>query len=216
MLIDTVCMQIGIGRYKNVVHAKPTAHKWIEAKANTGQRRGEHTMEQAIFLLTAMLLGAGATTQVSLVGAMARLRGPGEASWISILGSVTGLALVISFRQAWGEQLRLPAPFDRALVLALIAAGAAVALGFAVRGIAPHYGLTGLLAVPMLIGAGFLAPRLGIGPFVATVIAGQLVGAVVVDHTGAFGAATHRLDSTRVAGIVALLSGVLLIKGIRL
>jgi uncharacterized membrane protein YdcZ (DUF606 family) len=179
-------------------------------------QQGEQKLEQAIFLLTAMLLGAGATTQVSLVGAMARQRGPGEAAWISILGTVTGLALVIGFRQAWGEQLRLPAPFDRAFVLALIAAGAAVALGFAVRGIAPQYGLTGLLAVPMLIGAGFLAPRLGIGPFVATVIAGQLVGAVVVDHIGAFGAATHRLDATRVAGIVALLCGVLLIKGIRL
>jgi len=179
-------------------------------------QQGVHKLEQPIFILTAMLLGAGATTQVSLVGAMARLRGPGEASWISILGTVTGLALVISFRQAWGEQLRLPAPFNRAFVLALIAVGAAVALAFAVRGITPRYGLTGLLAVPTLIGAGFLAPRLGIGPFVAAVIAGQLACAVVVDHIGAFGAATHRLDATRVAGIVALLCGVLLVKGIRL
>jgi uncharacterized membrane protein YdcZ (DUF606 family) len=179
-------------------------------------QQGVHKLEQPIFLLTAILLGAGATTQVSLVGAMARLRGPGEASWISILGTVTGLALVIGFRQAWGEQLRLPAPFDRAFVLALIAAGAAVALGFAVRGMAAQYGLTGFLAVPTLIGAGFLAPRLGIGPFVAAVIAGQLAGAVVVDHIGAFGAATHRLDATRAAGIVALLCGVLLVKGIRL
>jgi uncharacterized membrane protein YdcZ (DUF606 family) len=176
---------------------------------------GEHKLEQSVFLLAAMLLGVGATTQISLVGAMSRLRGPVEASWISILGSFTGLALVVSFRLAWGEQLRLPAPFDRAFVLALIAAGSVIALVFAVRGISPQYGLTGLFAVPTLIGAGFLVPRLGIGPFAAAVIAGQLAGAVVVDHIGAFGAATHRLDATRIAGIVALLCGVVLIKGIR-
>jgi uncharacterized membrane protein YdcZ (DUF606 family) len=114
-----------------------------------------------------------------------------------------------------GEQLRLPAPFDRAVVLALIAAGTAVALAFAVRGIAPQYSLTGLIAVPTLMGAGFLAPRLGVGPFVAAAIAGQLVGAVVVDHIGAFGTATHRIDATRVAGIVVLFCGVILVKGIR-
>jgi hypothetical protein len=172
-------------------------------------------MEQSIFLFMAMLIGAGATTHISLVGAMARLRGPGEASWVSTLGAVTGLALVIGVRLAMGEQLRLPAPFDRAVVLALIAACAAVALAFAVRGIAPEYGLTGLIAVPTLMGAGFLAPRLGVGPFVAAAIAGQLAGAMVVDHIGAFGAATHRIDPTRVAGIVVLLCGVILIKGIR-
>jgi transporter family-2 protein len=203
-------------RYMNVAHAKPTAHKWIGASAETGHRQGAHKLEQALFILTAMLLGAGAALQISLVGAMSRLRGPGEASWISILGSLTGLALVIGIRQAWGEQLRLPAPFDRAFVLALIAGGGAVALALAVRGIAPQYGLTGLLAVPTLIGAGFLVPRIGIGQFAATVIAGQLLGAMVVDHTGAFGAATHRVDATRVVGIVALLFGVVLIKGIRL
>jgi uncharacterized membrane protein YdcZ (DUF606 family) len=200
----------------SAVQVRPAAHKWTDADAKTGQRQRGVKLEQSLFIFAAILLGVGAATQIQLVGAMSRLRGPGEASWVSILGSLTGLALVISFRQVLGNRLHLPAPFNHAVVFALIATGGVLALAFAVRGIAPQYGLTGLLAVPTLLGAGFLVPRIGIGQFAAAVIAGQLIGAVVIDHIGAFGAATHRVDATRAAGIVALLFGVLLVKGIRL
>jgi bacterial/archaeal transporter family-2 protein len=83
-----------------------------------------------------------------------------------------------------------------------------------VRGIAPYFAVTGLFAVPLLIGAGFLGPRLGVGLYLSSVIAGQLICSVVIDHFGAFGIPAHHFDLARAAGIGALVIGVVLIRGI--
>jgi transporter family-2 protein len=70
-----------------------------------------------------------------------------------------------------------------------------------------------MLAGPYLFAASFLAPRLGVGPFMAAIIAGQLVAGVALDHVGAFGAAPRPVDLPRLLGIVALIAGVILIRG---
>jgi transporter family-2 protein len=75
--------------------------------------------------------------------------------------------------------------------------------------------VTGLTAVPYLLAASYLAPKIGVGLFLAALIAGQLSGGVVLDHFGVFGAATRPIDVVRVLGIVALLSGVVLVRGFR-
>jgi transporter family-2 protein len=75
--------------------------------------------------------------------------------------------------------------------------------------------VTGLTAVPYLLAASYLAPKIGVGLFLAALIAGQLGGGVVLDHFGALGAATRPIDVVRVLGIVALLSGVVLVRGFR-
>jgi transporter family-2 protein len=69
--------------------------------------------------------------------------------------------------------------------------------------------------VPYLLAASFIGPRIGLGVFLAGMIAGQLIGALGLDHVGAFGARTRSIDTVRVAGAVVLLLGVLLIRGRR-
>jgi transporter family-2 protein len=70
-------------------------------------------------------------------------------------------------------------------------------------------------AVPFLLSASFLAPRIGIGLFLAAFVAGQIGGGVLLDHIGAFGTATRAVDAPRLIGVVALLAGVVLVRGLR-
>jgi hypothetical protein len=176
------------------------------------QTRRTIVESQWFALGVAVLLGSGAALQVALIGAMGRERGPAGAALVSLLASVAGLAVVLGLRAARGGPA-LPVPFDRPVVLAVVALAAGALLAFAVRGLPPYFALTGLPAVAFLVAAGVLGPRLGVGLFLGATIAGQLGGAVVLDHVGAFGAAARHVDAARLAGVGALLLGVVLVRG---
>ena len=157
----------------------------------------------ALYIAAAMLTGAGFAAQASMISAMGQLRGSFEATWVSLIATVAGV------------DIELPAPFHRAYVYAVIAIGGAAGLFLLVRGIPSYFAITGLFAIPLLVGAAFLGPRLGIGLYLGSVIAGQLTCSVALDHVGAFGVPVHRVDLSRVAGVAALLVGVVLVRGIR-
>lgn len=183
-------------------------------RATTLARARRTTVDRQWFALgAAVLLGCGAALQVALVGAMGRERGPAGAALVSLLASVTGLTVLLGLRAARGVNPALPIPFDRPAVLGVVALAAGALLVFAVRGLPPYFALTGLPAVAFLVAAGVLGPRLGVGLFLGAVIAGQLGGAVVLDHVGAFGAAARHVDATRLTGVGALLLGVALVRG---
>ncbi len=170
---------------------------------------------QALYILITILIGSGMALQVTMISAMSRLRGPFEATWLSLMATVMGVAALMAFRMFQGNVLALPTPFDRWPMLGLAAVLAGTALLLVLRGIAPYFVVTGLLAIPLLVGAGFLGPRIGIGLFVSAAIAGQIIGSVFLDHIGAFDLAVHRIDLLRVAGVGTLLLGVFLVRGIR-
>ncbi len=58
----------------------------------------------------------------------------------------------------------------------------------------------------------FLAPKLGATAMVATVVAGQMLVSVTLDHFGLIGYAEHGINVWRLLGIVLIFSGVLLIQ----
>ena len=72
--------------------------------------------------------------------------------------------------------------------------------------------LGGLLGAAILTGALVLAPRLGAATLVATIVAGQLVVAVVVDHYGLIGYPVVPVSWPRLLGAVLLFVGALLIQ----
>jgi transporter family-2 protein len=94
-----------------------------------------------------------------------------------------------------------------------IALISAVSLALAVRGVPSYLAITGLFGFYYLFSASLVAPRIGIALFAASVTAGTMIGAVVLDHYGAFGATVQRMDGVKVVGIFALLTGVFLIRG---
>jgi uncharacterized membrane protein YdcZ (DUF606 family) len=174
-----------------------------------------HVLTQLTYVGMAVLIGMGSSLQVTLVSAMGRLRAPLEATWVSLMATVLGVAVLMAWRSTNGAGLALPGPFDRWPLLAAAAVLAGTALVLTARGIAPYFAATGLLAIPLLVGAGFLGPRIGVALFVSAMISGQIIGAVVLDHFGAFGLPVHRVDLMRLAGIGALALGVLLVRGVK-
>ena len=171
-------------------------------------------MTQVFYIVLAGLSGAGIAMQAAMLGAVATARTPAAAVWISILATVVGLSAFVAYRSAT-LSIGLPPPFDRPYIMIAFAIAATVALAFSARDIEWYYVLTGLMPIPFLVGAGFLAPRLGVGLFISAAIAGQLTAAVLLDHIGAFGGNLIRADYVRIAGIAALVTGVVLIRGFR-
>ena len=58
----------------------------------------------------------------------------------------------------------------------------------------------------------FLAPKLGAVTLTAALIAGQLSSSAVIDHYGWFGLAERELSLGRIAGIILLIAGVVLVR----
>ena len=172
-------------------------------------------MSDAIWIAVVVTLGVTQALQVVLLGAMTRARGPAEAAYISILGTLAGLALALTARGLLGARPALPDPLDRPVVMGAVALVTGGLLALALRGLPAWYAVTGLTAVPYLLAASYLAPKIGVGLFLGALIAGQLGGGVLLDHFGVLGTATRPIDAVRLLGVVALLTGVVLVRGFR-
>jgi transporter family-2 protein len=70
----------------------------------------------------------------------------------------------------------------------------------------------GVFAAYYLVASLIAIPKLGAAAVFSLVIAGQMVAALVLDSTGAFGVARFSLSATRILGTVLLLVGVILIQ----
>ena len=172
-------------------------------------------MNDVIWIAVVVSLGVTQALQIALLGAMNRARGPAEAAYVSILGTLAGLTLALAIRGLIGTRPVLPAPFDHPALTSAVALASGTLLVLLMRGLPGGYALTGLTAVPYLLAASYLAPKIGVGLFLGALIAGQLGGGVILDHFGVLGTATRPVDAIRVLGVAALLTGVVLVRGFR-
>jgi bacterial/archaeal transporter family-2 protein len=177
-------------------------------------RHDSHGTDPVTWLLIGLTVGVGITAslQVAMLGAIARERGGFEATWVSMLASLAGMAGVLLATALAGREPLLAKPFDRAGIYGFFVALMLVALVLASRGLPPYLALTGFLPVPYLLAASFIGPRIGLGVFLGAIIAGQLIGGIFLDHIGAFGATPRRLDAVRLFGAIVLVLGVILIR----
>lgn len=70
----------------------------------------------------------------------------------------------------------------------------------------------GLLGTAYVVAVIVVTRPLGAALMVASVIVGQTVAALVIDHYGWFGAPVHRLTSARLLGALLVLAGVALVR----
>ncbi|MPZ49865.1 MAG: hypothetical protein GEU75_11340 [Dehalococcoidia bacterium] len=169
-----------------------------------------------VFLATvALVIGLGSAVQVGLVASLGRERGPVEAAWINVLGTFSGMALVFGIQSLRGNPPNLPSPFDNPLVFVAIALASVFALATSMRGLEVYLGIAGAFGFMYLVGAGYLAPRLGVALFASAVTAGTLIGSVVLDHYGFLGTDVHRVNVLRIFGLMFLVLGVVLVRGNR-
>ena len=170
-------------------------------------------MDQLLYIGVAMAAGIISATQVGFIGVVTRHRGPFEATWISMLGSLSGMALLLGLLALAGQRPELASPFNGRWVYLVLAIIMGSSLLVAASGL-PHYViLTGLTSIPYLLAASWTSPRVGIAVFFAAVVTGQLGGSVFLDHIGAFGTTPRPVDLARGVGVLMLLAGVVLIRG---
>lgn len=70
----------------------------------------------------------------------------------------------------------------------------------------------GLLGASIVFGSLFLVPRIGVAALAAFIIGGQLAAAAIIDHFGLFGVPMHEIGLPRIAGLVLLFAGALLVR----
>jgi transporter family-2 protein len=143
----------------------------------------------AALLLVAVLSGAALAVQVGLNAQLRVVLGaPVLAALASFLIGTATLAL-------YAIAVRAPRP-----VAAVVAS-------------APWWVWTGgILGAAYVLLAVVLVPRLGSALLFGSIVTGQMLAALALDHYGLLGAPTHPVNGGRVAGALLLIAGVFLIR----
>ena len=116
----------------------------------------------------------------------AAMNGPMMAALVNFIGGTVGLiVLILMFRLPW------PSSAQAALV--------------------PSYGwLTGLFGAFFVAQAAFTVPKLGAAGMIALVVAGQMIGSIVLDHFGIM-QPVQPITLQKILGAMLLFAGVVLI-----
>ena len=145
---------------------------------------------QGIYILMAMVVGAGAMVQAGINYQLSGVLGsPVSAAFVSFAVGTLALALfALVSRVSVPEMGRLTqAPWH------LFVAG----------------GILGAIFVATTV---VLVPKLGASALLAAVVAGQMICAILLDHWGLVGFPRHAFNPWRGVGAVMLLGGVILIR----
>ncbi|MFA7248453.1 MAG: DMT family transporter [Dehalococcoidia bacterium] len=169
-------------------------------------------MSTIIPLLVAVAVGLGSSAQIAMIGGMARVRSAPEATFTSMMATLAGIGLVLAIRGFRGDAPQYFAPLDRGTTFLVVAAVSVVMLVLSMKGLHPAYAITGIFATAFLLGTAALVPRLGVALFFAANTAGSLIGALIFDQLGAFGAPPAHLSPLRIIGVLAVFAGVTLVR----
>jgi transporter family-2 protein len=139
----------------------------------------------------AIALAAGAAVPLQAASNAALGRALGHPLWAT-LASLSVSALVVVPLMVL---MRVPAP----------------AFGAATQGPA-WWWLGGVAGVAYVTAALMLTPRLGAASFIVSVIAGQMLASLLIDHYGLMGLAPKPAGAWRVAGIALILLGMVVVQ----
>ena len=143
-----------------------------------------------LLILQAAIAGAMLPLQAALNGTVARVLGhPLNAAALNFL---VGLIVLAGLAAAF----RAPLP----------TAGSLPSLPW-------YYWIGGGIAGSIYVfTALFVAPRIGVTALVAGLLAGQMLASLAFDHFGLFGLQTQSISLGRIAGVVLLVAGVILVR----
>ena len=139
-----------------------------------------------------------------------------------LLVAIGGAGLTV--QMAWNARLRTAtgSPILTTLIsvfISLLSVALVWASGATNRGSVPAFNslpkwawFGGVFAAYYLVASLIAIPKLGAAAVFSLVIAGQMIGALILDSSGAFGVAQIPITASRVLGTVLLLIGVILIQ----
>ena len=142
-----------------------------------------------LYLLFALLAGAMMPTQATVNGKMASvLQSPILAAFVWFL---VGTIALFVYALLSGETLSTLADAKNAPPIAWIG---------------------GILGAFFVAAAVILVPRLGVAMTFSSIIAGQMLVTLVIDHFGLLGVPVKEISLARVGGILLITAGVILIR----
>jgi len=142
-----------------------------------------------LFAIAALIAGAVVPFQAGSNAALGRALG--HPMWATVASLVVSLLVALPVIAA----LRAPAPtFTTAAQLPLWA------------------WLGGVAGVLYITAALLLTPRMGATSFIVCVIAGQMLASVLIDHFGLMGLPVKEVNAGRIAGVVLIFVGVLVVQ----
>ncbi|RSB46170.1 MULTISPECIES: DMT family transporter [Brevundimonas] len=146
-------------------------------------------MQLPVLALLAMILGGAATA----------LQGPTNARLASAVGSPVNAALV-SF-------------FVGTVALALVAVTLQARPDVQAMKALPAWAwLGGLYGCVFVVAAAWGVPKIGVALTITLMVAGQLALSLILDHFGVMGVPQQSISLTRVAGVLLVIGGVLLVR----
>ena len=146
-------------------------------------------MSNWIYILIAVCAGMVLPLQAGINSSLAKHLGSApQAGVISFLG---GLLMMIVFCVLKGQNFIAPKLLAQT---------------------PPHLLIGGFLGGTMVITAIILAPKIGAVSLVASLVAGQLIFSVIIDHHGWVGFPVHSINPMRLLGVGLLISGLIVIQ----
>jgi transporter family-2 protein len=141
--------------------------------------------------------------------------------WAATVAGGAGIALVVMQALNAGLGAQLASPLWAGLVnyvVSTVTIGVALIVfrepwpTLAAARVSPQFWLGGIFGTLYVLASIFMLRRLGAATLIALLVAGQMIGSLIVDHFGLFGVRPHPMDVTRLAGAALLVAGVLLIR----
>jgi len=141
-----------------------------------------------LYFLAAILIGAAFACQPAINAVAAKGLGSALPATVLSVGITFGVSVVI-----------------------MVATGTVPAIG--TFSTLPWWVIIGgLIGVLVVAGGAAIVPVTGAALFFVCMIAGQLLGSVLLDHFGAFGLEQNQISWPRVFGVVLTFGGVLLVR----
>ena len=141
-------------------------------------------------IVLAAMAGAGLALQSGTNAVLGRMLG--HPMWASFWQFAAGTVLIVAIMLA----LRVPIP----------AFAATAATG-------PWWVWIGFVTGSFFVVAALsLSPVIGVGGFIAALVAGQMIASLLLDHYGLVGLAVRPMTLARMAGAALIIAGVLLIQ----
>ena len=94
----------------------------------------------------------------------------------------------------------------------LLASRTALPGSAALVAVPPVAWLGGIIATAYILAVVVLVPKLGVGTTAVLIVAGQVAGALVLDHLGAFGTAQVPVSPVKLLGAASVVGGAALVR----
>lgn len=149
---------------------------------------GDNSTVNNIYMALAAIAGAGLAVQAAV---NTQLRAAfNSAIWAAIVSSAVAVLLLVGAQGVVRDPLKLPALSAH-----------------------PWWMWTGgIMGGVYVIAIVALTRHLGVALVFASIVVGQLLTGLVIDHNGWFGVAVERLSPTRIIGAALLIAGLALIR----